>query len=141
MKTTKQNSTLVPNGTLKAIKSMLFSNCGEGIDLTNIVNDLITDEAGRDITAINVALAFKGVQIDINKSTRYTYSHSNYFNKMEYINYSIIMGVVAVKETYCRFENDTITPIREDIRSISLNDWETYSTNFEELKEKLISYK
>ena len=137
MKTKQQNTTMVPNGTLKAIKSMLFSNCGEGIDLTHIVNDLIVDEAYRDITAINVALAYKGVQIDINKSTRYTHSHSNYFYKIEYINYSIIMGMVAVNEIYCKFENDAITPIREEIRSIDLNNWEALPNDFEQIKDKL----
>lgn len=98
MKNCKKGFVEIPTTTLNALKKMLFTNEG-GVDLSAIVNDLTASEEHRDLTAINVALTYKGVEIDVDKRPRYEYDWKNRYYRYDYAGYSLILGFVKVKRT------------------------------------------
>lgn len=88
----------MPVQTLNALKNMLFTNEG-GVDLSAIVNDLVANEDHKDLMAINVALTYKGVQIEMDKRPHFSYDWKNRYYRYDYIGYSLILGVVKVRKT------------------------------------------
>lgn len=101
MKNTQTGFVQIPTQTLNALKNMLFANNG-GVNLTNIINDLtLNNERNLDLTAIHVALVHKGVQVDIDKATRYEHGGGNTIIKHEYVGHSLILGVVKVQSYAC----------------------------------------
>lgn len=136
MKTKQNNATLVPNTTLNAIKNLLFDN-NNGVDLTSIVNDIATSQ-NKDLTAINIALVYKGATIDLNKDTRYKYDYSDIYEEFVYLSHSIILGNMEVRRTRFKFNNGTPQQIREpEIECIPIGEWEALPTNFDEIKDSL----
>jgi hypothetical protein len=99
MKTNK-GMVAMPQMTLNALKQMLFSN-ENGVDLTNIINDLAVEEDQKDLVAIHVALVHKGIAPEFDKSTRYEYTWGKKFRKLEYVKHSLILGSVTTLETEC----------------------------------------
>lgn len=135
MKTKQQNATLVPNSTLNAIKNLLFSD--NGTDLSAIINDLSTSQ-NKDLTAINVALVYKGAKIDINTNNRYKHEYSDIYEEFTYLSHSIILGVVEVKRTRFKFNDGTMKQIKEpEIEPITINEWEALPDNFDLIKDSL----
>ena len=103
----------IPAITLNALKGLLF-NSENGVDLSGIINDL----GGDDLTAINVALAFKKLVPEIDRKLRYSLSYSkDNYTVYEYQNFSLIRGTVEVIKQTIYFDNrrepysvqDTIT--------------------------------
>lgn len=138
MKTSKTGFVQMPTQTLNAIRNMLFSN--EGVDLTNLINDLTPDEEHRDLTAIHVALVHKGVNIDIDKSTRYEHSWSNRITRHEFIGYSLILGIVKVQSYECHIdESGAIIEDRkrDGIACYGFDQWAEWTTNVADLLDKV----
>ena len=90
----------VPQMTLNALKQMLFSN-ENGVDLTNIINDLAVNDEQKDLVAIHVALVHKGIQPEIDTSVRYEHNYGNRFCKYEFVKSSLILGTVSYIRTDC----------------------------------------
>lgn len=135
MKTKQQNATLVPNTTLNAIKNLLFDN--NGVDLTSIVNDIATSQ-NKDLTAINIALVYKGAVIDLDKDTRYKYDYSDIYEELCYLSHSIILGNMEVMRTRYKFNDGTPQQIREpEIDCIPIGEWECLPNDLEQIKDKL----
>lgn len=127
----QQSGTFVNNATLNAIKNLLFSN--NGTDLSAIVNDLNTEND--DLTAINVALVYKGANVEINKNTRYKYNYNNKFYVYNYISHSLIRDCVKVALNTMRYEEDgTTTDIREEFSYLTIGEWEALPDNFDDIK-------
>lgn len=138
MKTSKKGFVEVPTTTLNALKNMLFS--AEGVDLSAIVNDLAASEDHKDLTAINVALTYKGVQIDIDKRPHYSYDWRNRYNRFEYIGYSLILGIVKVKRTLIEVaENgeEKVVSTYDDVECYGFDQWAEFDTDLSAIYAKI----
>lgn len=100
----KPQTIKMPKATLMAIKKMLF-NSEEGVDLSNIIDDLAGVQADADLTAINVALVFKGVTIDTGESTRYIYEYCRYY-EWTFESVSLILDQVVYSYKMYRHQED-----------------------------------
>ena len=123
MKSTNRSSYKISAATLNCIKQLLFSQNGEGVDLNPIVQDL----GGDDMTAVNVALVFKGVKPEIDTNPRYG-NCSKYwksYEKYEFVKYSLILDKVEVNVTEFTFnpETGTFTDKKLVPKFFSLKDW------------------
>ena len=123
MKSTNRSSYTISAATLNCIKQLLFSQNGEGVDLNPIVQDL----GGDDMTAINVALVFKGVKPEIDTNSRYG-GYSKYwksYEKYEFVKYSLILDKVEANVTEFTFnpETGTFTDKKLATKFFSLEDW------------------
>lgn len=130
MKNTQTGFVQIPTQTLNALKNMLFHN--NGANLTNIINDLTPCEELRDLTAIHVALAHKGVPIDIDKAPRYEHHYGNIITKHEYVGYSLILGVVNVRSYDCHVDETgdlVVDSLRYDAFRIDFDYWEAMPTD------------
>lgn len=139
MKANKKGFVQMPAQTLNALKNMLFSNEG-GVDLTNLINDLTPDEEYRDLTAIHVALVHKGVNIDINKATRYEHSWNNRITKHEYVGHSLILGMVKVQSYECHIDENgdlVVDRKRDHIVHYGFEQWAEWTTDVADLLDKI----
>ena len=129
MKQTRKGFVEVPTTTLNALKNMLFTKDGNGVDLSTIVDDIAVGE-NKDLTAINVALTYKGIQIDIDKRTRYSYDWKNRYNRFDYIGYSLILGIIKVKRTLIEVGEDgeNIVSTYENVEGYGFDQWEEMET-------------
>jgi hypothetical protein len=135
MKQTKKGFVEVPATTLNALKNMLFNN--EGVDLTNIIDDLTPNAESRDLTAINVALAYKGVQIDIDKSVHYVYDWGNRFYTHTFVGVSLILGIVKTQRALWEIDeqgNIIEKQTNYDIECHGLNEWCAWSTDIADMQ-------
>lgn len=135
---TKKGFVEVPATTLNALKNMLFS--AEGVDLSAIVNDLAASEDHKDLTAINVALTYKGVQIDIDKRPRYSYDWKNRYNRFDYIGYSLILGVVKVKRTLIEVaENgeEKVVSAYDNVECYGFDQWDEWDYDLSAIYAKI----
>lgn len=117
----------VPTPTLNALKTWLFSLDEESIDLGGIIEDL----GGEDMTAINVALAYKGIRPFIDTTSRFSRTYGNRFSRYDFKDYSLILGKVFVTETRCRWGDkgqECIDANSVYDTTLSLEDWYTYRT-------------
>jgi hypothetical protein len=138
MKTSKKGFVEVPTTTLNALKNMLFS--AEGVDLSAIVNDLAASDDQKDLMAINVALTYKGVQIDIDKRTHYEYDWKNRYNRFEYVGYSLILGIVKVQRTLVEVaENgeEKVVSTYDNIECYGFDQWEALDTDLSAIYAKI----
>ena len=122
MKSTNSSYT-ISAATLNCIKQLLFSQNEEGVDLNSIVQDL----GGDDMTAINVALVFKGVKPEIDTNPRYG-GYSKYwksYEKYEFVKYSLILDKVEANVTEFAFNPETgaFTDKELNPKFFSLEDW------------------
>ena len=139
MKANKKGFVQMPAQTLNALRNMLFSNEG-GVDLSNLINDLSLSEEERDLTAIHVALVHKGVNIDIDKATRYEHSWRNEITKYEYVGYSLILGIVKVQPYECHIDENgdlVVDRKRDGISCYNFNQWAEWTTNVADLLDKV----
>lgn len=135
MKQTKKGFVEVPATTLNALKNMLFGN--DGVDLTNIIDDLAPNAESRDLTAINVALAYKGVQIDIDKRVHYDYDWNNRFYAYKFVGVSLILGIVKTQRTLCEIDqqgNVVETNHYDSIECHGLDTWNSWTTNIADMQ-------
>lgn len=139
MKTNKKGFVQMPTQTLNALHKMLFSN-KDGVDLTNLINDLTINEEQRDLTAIHVALVHKGVNIDIDKSTRYEHYHGTHITKHEYVGHSLILGIVKAQSYDCHIDENGDLVVDYEQRNISCHSfdrWAEWTTNIDDIFDKV----
>jgi hypothetical protein len=139
MKANKKGFVQMPTQTLNALKNMLFTNEG-GVDLSNLINDLAPNEENRDLTAIHVALVHKGVNIDIDKATRYEHSWNNRITRHEYVGHSLILGLVKVQSYDCHIDKngDIVEDCKHDgITCYDFAHWAEWTTNVATLLDKI----
>ena len=139
MKANKKGFVQMPAQTLNALKNMLFANEG-GVDLSNLINDLAVDDEHRDLTAIHVALVHKGVNIDIDKATRYEHSWRNHITKHEFVGYSLILGLVKVQSYDCYIDENgdlVVDNKRDGISCYGFDQWAEWTTNVATLLDKI----
>lgn len=123
MKSTNRSSYTISAATLNCIKQLLFSQNEEGVNLNPIVQDL----GGDDMTAVNVALVFKGVKPEIDTNSRYG-GYSKYwksYEKYEFVKYSLILDKVDVNVTESTFNPETGTFTNKELapKFFSLENW------------------
>lgn len=139
MKTNK-GMVSVPSMTLNALKGLLFSN-ENGVDLTNIINDLITDESQRDLTAINVALVHKGIAPEIDTAARYEHNYGNRFSKYEFVKHSLILGTVTCTRTDCTIGEHGDIEIGRQHSDLAVLDYERWCSFPTDVKDILAQMK
>lgn len=139
MKTNK-GMVSVPSMTLNALKGLLFSN-ENGVDLTNIINDLITDESQRDLTAINVALVHKGIAPEIDTAVRYEHNYGNRFSKFEFVKHSLILGTVTCTRTDCTIGEHGDIEIGRQHSDLAVLDYERWCSLSTDVKDILAQMK
>lgn len=84
------------------IKQLIFSET-KGVNLTPIVEDI----EGDDMTAVAVALAYKGIKPEIDTTTRFEFSYQNTYYKNEFVHYSLIKDMVTHKQTRITWNTKT----------------------------------
>lgn len=139
MKQGKKGFVEVPTTTLNALKNMLFS-ADKGVDLSAIVNDLAASEEHKDLTAINVALTYKGVQIDIDKRPHYSYDWRNRYYRLDYIGYSLILGIVKVKKTLIEVAEDgeeKVVSAYDNVECYGFDQWAEFETDLSAVYAKI----
>lgn len=122
----------IPATTLNALKNMLFTQNENGIDLSNLINDLTPSAEAKDLTAINIALAYKGVHVQIDERPHYTHEWKREFVRYDYTGYSLILGVVKVRRTFCQLmEDGTIqeTKTKESTECFCFDQWAEMTTD------------
>ena len=124
MKSNSRSSYTISAATLNCIKQLLFSQDGEGVNLNPIVQDL----GGDDLTAINVALAYKGVKPEIDTNPRYGGYGGLYwktYEKYEFVKYSLILNRVTVNSTEFTYVPETRSFTNRECgpKTFSLHDW------------------
>lgn len=143
MKQTKKGFVEVPQTTLNALKNMLFTN-NEGMDLSNIINDLTPNAENKDLTAIHVALTHKGVRVHIDERPHYQHDYRNRFCQYDFCGYSLILGVVKCVRTYYELCEDGTTAVLNADSNILLygfDQWAEMSTDFEDIRAKIANKK
>lgn len=129
----------VPSMTLNALKGLLFSS-ENGVDLTNIINDLAVEDAQKDLVAIHVALVHKGIQPEIDTATRYEHSWGKKFYKYEYVKHSLILGSVTVRKSECFINEHGDLAVERDYSEVCVypfDRWMDMTTNVKDLLQKL----
>jgi hypothetical protein len=135
MKANKKGMIEIPQVTLNALKNMLFNNEG-GTDLSAIINDIALNEDSKDLIAINVALAHKGIDIEIDKRTHYVYDWNNRFYAYEFVGFSLILGLIKTKKvTYEIDENNNINEMHrnDEVLTFDYVDWCRWSTDVNDM--------
>lgn len=84
------------------IKQLVFSQT-RGVDLTPIVEDI----EGDDMTAVAVALAYKGIKPEVDTTTRFRFGYQNTYYKNEFVHYSLIKDMVTYKQTRITWNTKT----------------------------------
>ena len=127
----KQNNGMVemPEVTLNAIKSLLFTDKG-GVDLSSIINDL----GGSDLTAINVALVYKGAKPQIDTRSRYEWNYGNKYHRFDFIKFSLILNKVECKRVnYNLLESGDAEEAGSYDVVLDLQDWLSKTTNAQDI--------
>ena len=133
--TCKKGFVEIPEVTLKALKGLLFTD-KNGVDLSPIIDDL-SSESEKDLTAINVALTFKGMKPEIDKATRYS-DEWRAMNKYEYISYSLILGRVTCKVTTYSLMGEKLEVSNTHEEYHDYSRWMELSTNREEIENRVL---
>ena len=116
--------------TLNALKQLLFSE--DGVNLTNIVKDLVAGGKNEDLSAINVGLTFKGIKPEMDMSPRWGNFNDYWRQYYAYtpVGYSLILDRVTYRK--CEISRDkekdvwTSGKVYED--SMSMEDWLNLTT-------------
>ena len=127
----KQNCGMVemPEITLNAIKSLLFTDKG-GIDLSSIINDL----GGSDLTAINVALVYKGAKPQVDTRSRYEWNYGTKYYRYDFVSFSLILNKVECKKVaYNLLESGDAEETGSYDTVLDLNDWLNKTTNAQDV--------
>lgn len=129
----------MPRMTFEALKGLIFKN--EGIDLSPIINDL---DNGNELTAINVALVFKGLKPELSAKVVYDVSWDGktiYCYTLK--NFSLILGNVHCTKSKIKFNenaqqwDENFSIVDENV-ILPVEEWERNSENsLSELKHKV----
>ncbi len=140
MKQVKRGFVEIPQTTLNALKNMLFAQDENGVDLSGIINDLTPTEEHRDLTAINVALTYKGVRVQIDERPHYAHEWKREFVRYNYCGYSLILGVVKVRRTLCQLMEDGTIQERntqEGTECLGFDCWAEMTTEITDILTKI----
>lgn len=140
MKQVKKGFVEIPATTLNALKNMLFTQNENGVDLSNIINDLTPNAENKDLTAINIALTHKGVRVNVDERPHYAHEWKREFTRFDYTGYSLILGVVKVYRTLCRLNDDgTIQELNTQAETMCLgfDQWAEMTTDMEDIVKKI----
>lgn len=140
MKQVKRGFVEIPQTTLNALKNMLFAQDENGVDLSGIINDLTPTEEHRDLTAINVALTYQGVRVQIDERPHYAHEWKREFVRYNYCGYSLILGVVKVRRTLCLLmEDGTIQELgtKDGIECFGFDQWAEMTTEITDILTKI----
>lgn len=136
MKQGKKGFVEIPTTTLNALKNMLFTQNENGVDLSNIINDLIPNAENKDLIAINVALTHKGVRVNVDERPHYVHGWKREFVRYDYTGYSLILGVVKVYKTLCKLmEDGTIHELntKDEIECLGFDQWAEMTTEITDI--------
>jgi hypothetical protein len=129
MKQNNNGMVEMPAVTLNAIKSLLFTDKG-GIDLSSIINDL----GGSDLTAINVALVYKGAKPQIDTRSRYEWNYGTKYYRYDFVSFSLILNKVECKKVaYNLLESGDAEETGSYDTVIDLQDWLSKTTNAQDI--------
>lgn len=131
MKQTRKGFVEVPTTTLNALKNMLFTQDAQGVDLSNLINDLTPSAEAKDLIAINIALTHKGVRVNVDERPHYAHEWKREFTRFDYTGYSLILGVVKVHRTLCRLNDDgTIQELKtqDETMCLGFDQWAEMTT-------------
>lgn len=139
MKQTKRGFVEVPQTTLNALKNMLFTQNEDGVDLSNIINDLTPNAESKDLTAINIALTHKGVRVNVDERPRYEYDWKNRYYRYDYVGYSLILGVVKVRKTLMEVTDngENVVSTYDHIECYGFDQWEEKETELSAIHAKI----
>lgn len=138
----QQTLVSVPRATLQALKSLLFSQDGEGVNLAPIVQDLTTGDTDEDLVALNVGLVFKGLTPKIDTTARFGWEYYT-LKRYDFVHFSLIQNTVTVKVWDFDFDGKTNTVAKEPreggIKTYTCEDWLEKPTLADEPMQTLIS--
>jgi hypothetical protein len=132
---TKQNQGMVqiPSTTLNALKGLLFTKTGNGVDLTGIIEDL----GGDDLVAINVALVYNKIVPEIDTTIRWEHHYRNQIYRYEFVHYSLLLDRVTCKRTMVKvLEDGALEDSWSDEVTTSYDSWLCRSTDLDSVVEK-----
>lgn len=139
-----KSTVAIPVATLNCIKSLLFSNDGEGVNLGPIVEDIAKGfDQPRDLIAINVGLVFKGIKPKFDDTPRH---RCNIYNKeiesVTLVDASLITNMAVVKKTGIKWNQSTAQwetiEYSSETTKISLDTFfDSYCDSLEESKDKI----
>ncbi len=108
MKKPQNNNVVeIPSATLNCIKQLLFTSDKNGVDLSSIIKDLNFGKED-DLTAINVALTYKGISPKIDQLPRFEQEYDEY-QEYQFLGVSLIKGAVFVQHIRHRYKKDSDT--------------------------------
>lgn len=139
MKQVKKGFVEVPIPTLNALKNMLLDNEGD-IGLSLIISDLTFEPEQRDLTAINVALTYKGVQPDIDERPHYEYEWRNRYYRYDYAGYSLILGCIKVRPTLLEVDEngeEKIVSTYDHLKSFDMERWNNLDIELSSIYAKI----
>ena len=139
MKQNNPTMVAVPVATLNCIKSLLF-NSEDGVNLKGIVDDIAGAEENRDLTAINVGLAFKGIVPEIDNKPRFeSLSWEKSITKFELLHVSVITNKVRVRITkqLCNKECQWVDSKEDRESIITLDKWLEMKTTCEDFAKEI----
>ena len=133
----------IQSTTLNALKQMLFSSEG-GVDLTPIVKDLAVGSNSEDLTAINVALAYKGVKPEIDTTPRFddVWEHRGTFHRYDVEDYSLIRDIVKCRITTLFLTEDGKFEVQsEDVTTMLYERFLELSDSCDSYVERITKYR
>lgn len=144
MKESRKGFVEIPQLTLKALKGLLFTE-NDGVDLSSVINDLTPNEEMRDLTAINVALTYKGMKPKLDNATRFNSDYRS-LKCYEFISYSLILGVVNCRVVRERlpydnskiFTKDDFKLDNEAFEAICIETWLEMSTDKNSIQKEIL---
>lgn len=139
MKANKTNNSMVeiPVATLNCLKQLLFTD--KGTNLSSIIEDLTLDDA--DLTAINVALVYKGIKPQIDENARFKWDYSNKYYTYQFKKFSLINGIISTERTRFAYDEktDKFLPLNTEIVHISYAEWTEMSTDEASIQTKCLT--
>lgn len=139
-----KSTVAIPVATLNCIKSLLFNNSGQGVNLGPIIEDIAKGyDTPRDLIAINVGLVYNGIKPKFDDAPRHRCNiYGKEIETITLIDASLITNTAIVKKTGIKWNQstakwETIEYTSETIK-ISLDTFfDSYCDSLEESKEKI----
>ena len=137
----QQTLVSVPRVTLQALKKLLFNQDGEGVNLTPIVQDLVTGDTDEDLMALNVGLVFKGLVPEVDTTSRFGWEYYT-LKRYDFVHFSLIQNLITVKVWDFDFDgsNNTVAqePREGGIKTFTCEEWFAKPVTADEPMQTLI---
>lgn len=139
-----KSTVAIPVATLNCIKSLLFNNDGEGVNLGPIVEDIAKGfDTPRDLIAINVGLVYKGIKPKFDDAPRYRCNlYGKEIETVTLVDASLITNMAIVKKTSIKWNQSTAQwetiEHNSETTKISLDTFfDSYCDSLEESKDRI----